>query len=102
MSEYGPFPSRSRLCLTEPRSFGSVVQPLKYVKRHDRGGHFAAWETSVTLYLITSTFPLMLMLFSESAPPGSPELLLGDVREFTKIVVAEDPSLFNSITARVF
>ncbi|KAG8896494.1 hypothetical protein FRB99_008861, partial [Tulasnella sp. 403] len=28
-----------------PDEFGSIVQPLKFVKRHQRGGHFAAWET---------------------------------------------------------
>ncbi|KAG8853919.1 hypothetical protein FRB96_007928 [Tulasnella sp. 330] len=52
-----------------PDDFGSVVQPLKYVKRHSRGGHFAAWET--------------------------PEILLGDIREFAKIVVADDPTLIS-------
>ncbi|KAG9014013.1 hypothetical protein FRB94_000210 [Tulasnella sp. JGI-2019a] len=50
-----------------PDDFGSMVQPLKYVKRHDRGGHFAAWE--------------------------APDLLLDDIREFTKIIVEKDSSI---------
>ncbi|KAG9028110.1 hypothetical protein FRB95_006834 [Tulasnella sp. JGI-2019a] len=53
-----------------PDDFGSMVQPLKYVKRHDCGGHYAAWE--------------------------HPDFLVHDIQEFTKIVVANDPSFLGS------
>lgn len=38
------------------RRWGNMVQPLKYVKRHDKGGHFGAWETYVpSTYLVLSS-----------------------------------------------
>ncbi|KAG9039362.1 hypothetical protein FRB95_010650 [Tulasnella sp. JGI-2019a] len=54
-----------------PDEWGCMLQPLKFIRRHDRGGHFAAWEV--------------------------PELLLDDIREFTNIVLMKEPLFLGSM-----
>ncbi|KZT34598.1 alpha/beta-hydrolase [Sistotremastrum suecicum HHB10207 ss-3] len=50
-----------------PHDWGHMVQPLKFWKKHEKGGHFAAWER--------------------------PKILIDDIRQFTEIVVQDDLSL---------
>ncbi|KAG8962263.1 hypothetical protein FRC03_004461 [Tulasnella sp. 419] len=50
--------------LQVPNDYGSMVQPLRFVKRRERGGHFVAWE--------------------------NPRLFLDDVRAFTAEIISED------------
>ncbi|KAG9047949.1 hypothetical protein FS837_001133 [Tulasnella sp. UAMH 9824] len=49
-----------------PDEMGGMVQPLKFTRRHESGGHFAAWE--------------------------KPDVLARDVQEFAAIVALEDPT----------
>lgn len=53
-----------------PLEWGGMYQNLVYTKKHNKGGHFAAWEV--------------------------PELLTRDIREFASIVVAQDKRLQNA------
>lgn len=36
-----------------PDEMGGMVQPLKFTRRHESGGHFAAWEKYVSDHSLT-------------------------------------------------
>ncbi|KIJ34305.1 hypothetical protein M422DRAFT_233502 [Sphaerobolus stellatus SS14] len=50
-----------------PQDWANLKQPVSFYKRHEVGGHFAAYEV--------------------------PDLLVDDIRSFTEIVVKNDPKL---------
>ncbi|KAG8742541.1 hypothetical protein FRC10_001308 [Ceratobasidium sp. 414] len=50
-----------------PLDWAGLRQNLVYVKKHNKGGHFAAWEV--------------------------PELLMNDIRQFTQLVLSKDARL---------
>ncbi|KAG8939423.1 hypothetical protein FRC04_006603 [Tulasnella sp. 424] len=51
-----------------PDELGGMVQPLKFARRHETGGHFAAWE--------------------------NPDVLARDIQEFAGIVALEEPAFY--------
>ncbi|KIJ29048.1 hypothetical protein M422DRAFT_269573 [Sphaerobolus stellatus SS14] len=51
-----------------PEGWAGIAQPVKYFKRHDSGGHFAAYE--------------------------KPDLLVDDIRKFSEIIIKEDKLLW--------
>ncbi|KAG8986915.1 hypothetical protein FRB90_003700, partial [Tulasnella sp. 427] len=53
-----------------PNEVGGMVQPLKFSRRHESGGHFAAWE--------------------------KPDLLARDIQDFAAIVALEEPAFQSS------
>ncbi|KAF8598876.1 alpha/beta-hydrolase [Ceratobasidium sp. AG-I] len=64
------FSSFPKEIILPPLEWAGMVQNLVYTKKHDKGGHFAAWEV--------------------------PELLTEDIREFASIVIAKDERLQNT------
>ncbi|KAG9100071.1 hypothetical protein FS749_016340 [Ceratobasidium sp. UAMH 11750] len=54
-----------------PVDWAGLRQNLPYTNKHNKGGHFAAWEV--------------------------PDLLMGDIREFTSIMLSKDSRLTNPL-----
>ncbi|CAE6529654.1 unnamed protein product [Rhizoctonia solani] len=54
-----------------PVEWMGIGQRLVYLNRHNKGGHFAAWEV--------------------------PELLVGDIQSFVTVVLEEEPRLLNVV-----